>query len=177
MRMNGNETPFYKIGEVCERPQYTFTDSSPHAKHIDEDYFMDAKYEFYGVHTKCSIDGINFHEVYVPDIASAAGAGDTYEEALGSSAEIMAIRLQEMKTRGEHIPAPRSKGQVEEHGRKRATEQIAGFEIQFCDVVAIPEFIGPVQEMSESELAQLNEEMQAKWHALEGDACVDHSSI
>jgi predicted RNase H-like HicB family nuclease len=115
---------------------------------------------FYGVHTVCWVDGSKFHEVYVPDIASAAGAGDTYEEALMSSAELLAIRLQEMEARGESVPVPRSPALVEEHGRNRAMQQIAGFRIQFRGVVAIPEFIGPVHELPESELARLTEEWQ-----------------
>eukprot|EP00798_Chlamydomonas_sp_ICE-L_P017247 gene17247-23571_t len=90
---------------------HTFTDSAPHAKLISPDYYKEAErtaenirsarevvetfvagpqhyedsYEFFGVHNKCSRNGIDFHEVHVPAGRNNANALYTHLLKSGSA--------------------------------------------------------------------------------------------
>jgi hypothetical protein len=177
--------------------RHTFTDSAPHAKFISPDYYKEAErtaekihstqegvetfivgppqyedsYEFFGVHNKCSRNGIEFHEVCVPGVPSAIGAAGTLEEALTAAAEMLTIMLGEMQSRGEAMPVQQSQDSVEEYGQKEAIKQVDGFEIRFCDVVVVRTVVGLVPEMSESELAKLEDEALKIWRTLSGGSC------
>lgn len=161
---------------------HTFTDSAPHAQHISEDHYANARrtadkirearplveapiqyeetYTFYGVHNVCAREGRTCHEVYVPGVDSATGAGETMEVALHVAREMLTHILQVLQTQGAPIPVTMAPKDVEAHARERRAT--AGFTVTFCDVVPVTSFSAPT-ELSEPEQAALQRDIQAIW--------------
>jgi predicted RNase H-like HicB family nuclease len=141
-------------------PQHTFThDASHYAAHDDHGQYQSARraaekirstrpstvcppayadsYTFCGVHNECAMDGRRCHEVYVPGVRSATGAGDSLGEALDAAREMLTLMLGDMQARGDPMPAAMSLGDVETYARAREREPVAGFTVEFRGLVAV----------------------------------------
>jgi len=124
-------------------------------------------YEFFGVHNKCSRDDFEFHEVWVPGLSSVIGGGETLDEAIAAAAVMLTIILTEMQSHGEVIPGPLSQESVKQRGLMEEKVQMDGFDSKFCDVVTVNTVPpGCVPELSEQELAKLEDEAMEIWATL-----------
>ena len=176
-------------------PHHTFTDSAPHAKHISEDHYQNARrtaeqiratprlverficappvyehaYTFCGVHNMCTRDGRSCHEVYVPGVGSATGAGDTLSAALDAAREMLTLLLSDMQARGSPMPAAMDRNATEAYARARERDPVAGFTIKFRGVVAVttlPHYCVP--ELSEAEEETLRRDIRTIWREENG---------
>jgi predicted RNase H-like HicB family nuclease len=166
-------------------PHLTFTDSAPHAKHISEDHYQNARrtaeeirasprliehfaagpaayadsYTFCSVHNECARDGRTCHEVYVPGVRSATGAGDCLREAMDTAREMLTLLLGNMQARGDPMPAAMSVEDVQAHAKARELAPVAGFTIEFRGVVAVetlPHCRVPELTEAEQEMVQIS---------------------
>eukprot|EP00798_Chlamydomonas_sp_ICE-L_P026467 gene26467-biopygen11411 len=127
-------------------------------------------YEFFGVHNKCSRDGFEFHEVWVPGLSSVIGGGETLDEAIAAAAVMLTIILTGMQSRGEVIPGPLSHESVKQRGLIEEKVQMTGFDSEFCDVVTVKSVPpGCVPQLSEQELKILEDEAREIWDTLSTD--------
>ena len=58
--------------------------------------------------------GVESYGAYVPDLPGCVAVGETQEEALSLIREAIALHLEDLRRRGEHIPAPSSTAQIVE---------------------------------------------------------------
>ena len=169
-------------------PQHVFIDSAPHATNISEDYYQNAKrtaaniksgaemiehfiaapllyedrYTFFGVHNRCARDGNICHEIYVPGVGSATGAGDTLDEAMEAATEKLTFVLRDLQLHGFPMPTSMSAEDAEDYARNR--DVIAGFTVDFIGVVelqTLPGYQLPV--LSDLEQEALQRDIQEVW--------------
>jgi predicted RNase H-like HicB family nuclease len=172
-------------------PQHTFTDSAPHAKHISEAHYQSARrtaeeirstaqlaeqfvdahpayedsYTFVGVHNECAREGRSCHEVYVPGVRSATGAGGSQSEALEAAREMLTLLLHDMQMRGAPVPNSMSPSAAEAYAKTRAREPVAGFTVRYRGVIAVktlPRFHVP--ELTEVEEQLLQNDIRKVWN-------------
>jgi predicted RNase H-like HicB family nuclease len=112
----------------------------------------DDSYEFWAVHREFE----EFHEVFVPDINDAIGAGDTYEEAYSNSKFKLLCLLDRIKLIGEPIPKPSSMDNIREIAKRRVDEQIRDFPTKSWNTVKVTVDIrNPVPILPEQELTEI----------------------
>jgi predicted RNase H-like HicB family nuclease len=130
----------------------------------------DDSYEFFGVHNKCTRDGYEFHEVWVPGLSSVIGGGETLDAAIAAAAVMLTIILTGMQSNGEVIPGPMSQESVKQRGLMEEKMQMDGFDSKFCNVVTIKSVPpGCVPQLSEQELVNLEDEAREIWNTLSTD--------
>eukprot|EP00798_Chlamydomonas_sp_ICE-L_P003682 gene3682-biopygen21426 len=97
-------------------------------------------YEFWGVYNTCyrPEDGYSCHEVTVPDVRCAIGAGGTMEEAFEAAKEKLTDMVSDIMYRGEAIPTPSHPVDIID-GRQIMTNNwnVAGFVVTFVGVVRV----------------------------------------
>ena len=95
-------------------------------------------YEFWGVYNTCfrPEDGYSCHEVFVPDVDCAIGAGGTMEEAFAAAKEKLTNMVSDFMYRGEAIPPPSLPADIINR-RQQDNEQFAGFVVTFVGVVIV----------------------------------------
>eukprot|EP00955_Chlamydomonas_euryale_P046103 353330-Chlamydomonas_euryale.AAC.1 len=136
-----------------------------------------AVYEFYAVHNMITRGDDIFHEVYVPNMPSAFGTGDTLDEAMAAASEMLGIAIDDMQSRGDPIPEPNSFDQVKDEGVADEAEEDIWFsdKTQFIEVVtvkSIPRSMIPKK--SKEELDELERETRVIWEEVckEARKCV-----
>lgn len=114
-------------------------------------------YEFWAVHRKFK----NFHEVFVPDIDDAIGAGDTYEDAYQNAKFKLLCVLDHMKSMGKRIPQPSSKEIIHTIAKRTIDEQNRDFPTETFNIVTISVDMVPVPTLPEKELAEVTERVMS----------------
>jgi predicted RNase H-like HicB family nuclease len=178
-------------------PEHTLVDSSPHASYIGPDYYSRARqvaasitkakrlgrvqehftpapalyddaYSFFGVHRQFE----DLHEVYVPDVPCAIGAGATFEEAMDEVVVKLSCQLLQMREEGLEVPKASSAQEVEERGRKGHVEAASGYGPPVAlRVVTVHSDFLKVPTPSDAELEQLTRVASDIWRSIQGSKC------
>ena len=121
------------------------------------------EYEFFAVHR--TFDG--FHDVFVPDIWCAAGAGDTFQEALHEAAVKLACEINGMRKKGLCIPHPSTKAKVHKQGFASLNDLPDDVQCHAMRVVSVQaDFKAIPSALSADVVEQLTAEAVANWNAL-----------
>jgi predicted RNase H-like HicB family nuclease len=123
-------------------------------------------YEFYAVHNICTREDDVFHEVYVPDMHPVvSGAGDTLEAAVAAASEMLTIAIEDMQSRGEPIPLPKSYDWMKNEGVAAETKINEWFwdKTNFIGVVSVKSHTTPIIEKTKEELEELERETRLIW--------------
>jgi predicted RNase H-like HicB family nuclease len=170
-------------------PEHTLVDSSPHdysrarqvaasiteAKRLGvQEHFTpapalyDDAYSFFGVHRQFE----DLHEVYVPDVPCAIGAGATFQEAMDEVVVKLSCQLLQMREEGLEVPKASSAQEVEERGRKGHVEAASGYGPPVAlRVVTVHSDFLKVPTPSDAELAQLTRVASDMWRSIQDSKC------
>eukprot|EP00798_Chlamydomonas_sp_ICE-L_P006314 gene6313-biopygen1455 len=94
------------------------------------------KLESVSLNNVCEQDGYSCHEVFVPDVDCAIGAGGTMEEAFAAAKEKLTDMVSDFMYRGEAIPTPSLPADIITR-RQQDNEQFAGFVVTFVGVIIV----------------------------------------
>ena len=119
---------------------------------------------FFGVHRQFE----NLHEVYVPDVPCAIGAGATFEEAMDEATVKLSCQLLQMREEGLEVPKSSSAQEVEERGRKGHVEAASGYgQPVALRVVPVHSDFRKVPMPSDDEIAQLTMIASNIWRSIQ----------
>jgi predicted RNase H-like HicB family nuclease len=129
----------------------------------------DDAYSFFGVHRQFE----DLHEVYVPDVPCAIGAGATFEEAMDEVVVKLSCQLLQMREEGLEVPKASSAQEVEERGRKGHVEAASGYGPPVAlRVVTVHSDFLKVPTPSDAELEQLTRVASDMWRSIQASAPV-----
>ena len=183
-------------------PEHTLVDSSQHASYISPKYYSRARqvaesitkakrlggvqehftpapalyddaYSFCGVHRQFE----DLHEVYVPDVPCAIGAGATFEEAMDEAVVKLSCQLLQMREEGLEVPKASLAQEVEERevterGRKWHVEAASGYGApRALRVVTVHSNFLKVPTPSDAELAELTRVASNMWRSIQDSKC------
>jgi hypothetical protein len=126
--------------------------------------YVDA-YSFFGVHRQFE----DLHEVYVPDVPCAIGAGATLDKAMDEAVIKLSCQLLHMREKGVDVPTASSSQEVEELGRQGHVEAASGYGPPVAlQVVTVSSDSINVPKPSAAELAKLTLETSNIWRTIQG---------